>query len=117
MIINIFSSSRYKIERKKTKTIIKEALLKNTPLAFSYINLIFVGKRKMKTIASQYKNENLALPVLTFYYPEKDTAEIFICYPQMILLAAEKNKTIDYTLNFLLNHAINNLSKQKTSNI
>jgi len=83
---------------------------------FSSLNLIFVGKRKMKEIAAKYKKEKEALPILTFYYQEQNIGEIFICYPQMILLAAEKNKTIDYILNFLFQHAIQNLIKQKSKN-
>jgi len=116
MIINIISSSRYKVERKKIKNRIEEIIIKKSGVVFSCLNLIFVGKRKMKTLAAKYKNENTALPVLTFYYQEQDTGEIFICYPQMILLAAEKNKTVDYILNFLLEHAIQNLIQQKSSN-
>jgi len=116
MIINIISSSRYKLERKKIKKNIEEIIIKKSGILFSFVNLIFVGKRKIKTLALKYKNENTALPVLTFYYHEQDTGEIFICYPQMIILAAEKNKTVNYILSFLLEHAIDNLIKQKSSN-
>jgi len=55
----------------------------------------------------------VALPVLTFYYKEQNIGEIFICYPQMILLAAERNKTVDYILDFILKHGIENLIKQQ----
>jgi len=112
MNINIISSSRYKIERKK----IKDFLLKimgEKVVEFSSLNIIFVGKRKMKMIAEKYKNEKVALPVLTFYYKEQNIGEIFICYPQMILLAAERNKTVDYILDFLLKHGIENLIRQQ----
>ena len=115
MIINIISSSRYKIERKKIKNHINEIINKKVGVIFSYFNLIIVGKRKMKTLSIKYKNENVPLPVLTFYYNEEDTGEIFICYSQMILLAAEKNKTVDYILNSLIEHGIENLIKQKNS--
>jgi len=115
MTINIICSSRYKIEKKKIKSIVFEVINKKIGFSLSLLNIIFIGKRKMKAVANQYKNENVALPVLTFYYQEKNIGEIFICYPQMILLAAEKNKTVDYILNFLLNHAIENLVKQKSS--
>lgn len=115
MIVNIISSSRYKVERKKIKNQIEEIIGKESGPIFSSLNLIFVGKRKIKALAEKYKKESVALPILTFYYHEKNIGEIFICYPQMILLAAEKNKTIDYILNFLLKHAIDNLIKQKSS--
>jgi ssRNA-specific RNase YbeY (16S rRNA maturation enzyme) len=35
--------------------------------------------------------------------------EIFICHPQAVLLAAEKNKRVDDMMTFLLHHAIDNL--------
>jgi len=116
MIINTITSSRYKIERIKIKNKIEEIINEKSGINFSSLNIVFIGKRKMKILSEKYKNENAILPVLTFYYQEKDIGEIFICYPQMILLAAERNKTISYILNFLLNHAINNLIKQKSSN-
>jgi ssRNA-specific RNase YbeY (16S rRNA maturation enzyme) len=112
MNINIISSSRYKIERKKIKEFLLKIIGENA-VEFSSLNIIFVGKRKMKMIAEKYKNEKAALPVLTFYYKEQNIGEIFICYPQMILLAAERNKTVDYILDFLLKHGIENLIKQQ----
>jgi ssRNA-specific RNase YbeY (16S rRNA maturation enzyme) len=38
--------------------------------------------------------------------------EIFICYPQAVLLAAERNKRVDDIMKFLLEHAIDNLFKK-----
>jgi len=112
MDINIITSSRYKIERKKIKDFLLK-IIDDNQVEFSSINIIFVGKRKMRDIVEKYKNEKNALPILTFYYQEQNIGEIFICYPQIILLAAERDKTIDYILNLLLNHAIDNLIKQK----
>jgi len=113
MVINIISSSRYKIEKKGIRDFISKKI-KDNFLEFSCLNIIFVGKRKIKSIAEKYKNEKVALPILTFYYEEQKIGEIFICYPQMILLAAERNKTLSYTIQFLLNHALENLIKQKS---
>jgi len=111
-MINIHCPSRYKINRKLIKDFVNNLCLKkNIPLEYE-INLIFIGKNKMRTIANQYKNEDEALPVLSFpYHPQKDKllGEIFICYPQTILLAAHREKKVDETINQLIAHGLENL--------
>ncbi len=114
-MINIFSSSRYSINRPLIKDVVY-AYLKNKSLQDYTINIVFIGRIKMKQLANKYKNEDVALPILTFKYNEKINednllGEIFICYPQMVLLAAEKNKTIKETLTKLLIHGLENLLK------
>ena len=81
------------------------------------VTIIFVGKNKMRSIASTYKHEDIALPVLAFPY-RTDTVmgepllgEIFLCYPQVVLLAAERNKRLDALIDELIVHAIKNLLK------
>jgi len=106
-MINITTSSRYKINRKK---------IKETFNIDGVINIIFVGKNKMRLIAKKYKKENLALPVLSFNYDEstidkneKLLGEVFICYPQAVLLSAERNKKVDDTILNLIKHGIENI--------
>lgn len=76
----------------------------------------------MKKIAQQYKKENMALPLLSFSYKEnedfdyfpledKTVGEIFICYPQGVLLAAEKEKEVDIMIIELIKHGIENIIK------
>ncbi len=112
-MINIFSSSRYLINRPLIKNVVTD-FLKNKNLQNNTINIVFIGRIKMKQLANKYKNENVALPILTFKYQEKNQednllGEIIICYPQLVLLAAEKNKSIDYILTKLLIHGLENL--------
>jgi len=81
------------------------------------LNIVFVGKKKMKTVSKKYKQENVALPVLSFSYLEESKTskadnvlgEIFICYPQAVLLAAEKDKKVDNIILQLLKHGIDNI--------
>lgn len=71
----------------------------------------------MKSISSTYKHEDVALPVLSFPIrdnsnPEKEfIGEVFICYPQAILLAAERNKRVDDLMTELVEHGVRNLFK------
>ena len=116
-MINIFSSSRYKINRKKIKLFI-ENIFEKDQINFEHsLNVVFVGKNKMKVFTNKYKNEKETLPILSFKYNEdvgeKEVllGEIIICYPLAILLAAERNKRVDEIINQLIEHGIENLLK------
>jgi rRNA maturation RNase YbeY len=79
--------------------------------------VVFVGKNKMRQIAATYKHEDVALPVLAFPYSthqdvgEPLLGEIFLCYPQVVLLAAERNKRLDPMIDELIIHGLKNLLK------
>lgn len=81
------------------------------------VTIAFVGKNKMRKVSNEYKNEDVALPVLSFLYNEQQEdghvflGEILICYPQAILLAAERNKKVDDMLDSLIEHGLSNLLK------
>ena len=115
-MIQIVSTSRYKVNRKQLRTSVANLLLGKGINTNRSLNVIFVGKKKMKEISSSYKNEDVALPVLAFPYKEekgedKLLGEIFICYPQAVLLAAQKNKKVDVTILQLIEHGVTNLIK------
>lgn len=115
-MINIVSSSRYKISKKQLKESVLKLLLQHG-LSDNYeINLAFVGRNKMKEISSKYKHEDVALPVLTFLYDEREgegrfLGEILICYPQAVLLAAERGKKVNDVILNLVDHGIRNLTQ------
>ena len=80
------------------------------------LNVVFVGRNKMRELAARYKSEDEALPVLTFPIQEKIEdesllGEIVICYPTAVLMAAEKEKPVDKIIKFLIEHALNVLFK------
>ncbi len=140
-MIHIVDSARFRIDRIFVKQTAQAYLEKIGVDKKADLNIIFVGKRKMLCIATVYKREPEALPVLSFSYIttkkimkqaveiDGDTiqhteltatlptivhddnllGEIFICYPQAVLLAAERNKKVDDTLKSLIEHGINNL--------
>ena len=115
-MIQIVSTSRYKLNRKHLRTSIENILLGKGISASNTLNIVFVGKKKMKDLAATYKKENVALPVLAFPYNEqvgenKLVGEIFICYPQAVLLAAQRNKKVDVVLLQLIEHGVDNLLK------
>lgn len=113
-MVNIAASSRYKINRKLLRQQTTRLLLEKGIGENYMINLAFVGKNKMRSIAQNYKAENVALPVLTFAYDEVSDSkrllgEIVVCYPQAVLLAAQRGKRVDEVLLQLIEHGVNNL--------
>lgn len=148
-MIHIVDSARFRVNRSLVKTVVKEYLAKCGAPPTLAVNVIFVGKRKMLYIATVYKREPEALPVLTFSYKttkkmmhsarqiDGDTigeiahhvtlptmeyednllGEIFICFPQAVLLAAERNKKVDDILTFLIQHGIDNLIKSSRDTV
>ena len=116
-MITIVSPSRYKIGKKKLRTEVQTILNKLGVEEKADVNVIFVGKRKMRAIASQYKHEDVALPVLAFPYKGKEFEQesllggVILCYPQVILLAAEREKKVEDTVLNLIEHGVHNLIK------
>lgn len=113
-MILIFSDSRFKIDRpamqKTTEMILKKEGRKET----DQLNIVFVGTRKMKQIARTYQKEEIAHPVISFSYlndkEEKDLiGEIIICYPQAVLLAAEREKRVHAMIMQLIEHGVKSL--------
>ena len=105
------------MDRNRLRKLTEEILVaKGVPSSMT-ANLVFVGKNKMKKLSLTYKKENEALPVLSFPYNEKNQdnevllGEIVVCYPQAVLLAAERNRKVEETILTLIKHGIENLLK------
>lgn len=116
-MINVITSSRYTIDRKKIKESIFTYLESKGIGTHFVLNIAFVGKTKMKTVTLKYKHESETLPVLSFSYKGEKTddgnllGEVIVCYPLAILLAAERSKRVDDMINFLVKHGVDNLIK------
>lgn len=116
-MIHIVTSSRYKINKSRIRSNIEQLLRGNGLQEGTNLNCIFVGKTKMRQIASTYKKEDVALPVLSFSYindrniDEPLLGEVFLCYPQIILLAAERNKKVEDMIDAMIQHGFENLLK------
>jgi ssRNA-specific RNase YbeY (16S rRNA maturation enzyme) len=117
-MVNVISSSRYRINRKRIRQVVDNILAERGFSKDYVVNVVFVGRIKMKSITLKYKNENVALPVLAFPYGFQETSEgkiigeVFICYPQAVLLAAQRNKRVEETIIFLIKHGVGNLLKE-----
>jgi ssRNA-specific RNase YbeY (16S rRNA maturation enzyme) len=120
-MINIVCPSRYKINSRSIKQTVTEVLIAQKQPTRAVLNVVFIGTRKMREIAKTYKHENVALPVLAFAYKELDLSgenflgEIFLCYPQVILLAAERGKMADEMINRMVEHGLKNIIEDKST--
>jgi len=114
-MITIHSSSRYKVNKKSLSHFAQGILNAYQPGPLAVLTLVFIGTRKMRAIANEYKKEDVALPVLSFSYLSDRTStdnvigEVVICYPQAVLLAAERNKKVEDMLHQLIEHGIQNI--------
>lgn len=114
-MININCPSRYLINRHQLKENLNRFLDHYHFPPEKTINLVFVGKTKMRQLSKQYKDEDVALPVLAFSYgdtiieDQNIIGEAVICYPQAVLLAAERGKQVDLTIQRLAEHGIKNI--------
>jgi len=115
-MININCPSRYLVNRQQLKSQLANYLEKRGFPPEKIINVVFVGKTKMRRLTERYKKEKVALPVLSFSYGdtiienENVVGEVVICYPQAILLAAERGKKVDLTIQRLAEHGVKNIS-------
>ncbi len=116
-MVNVIISSRYTISRKKIRQLTSDYLLEKGIGNEYVLNVVFVGRNKMKAITAQYKHEHQALPVLSFPYKGTHTedgkmlGEVLICYPLAVLLAAERNKRVDDIMIYLIKHGVDTLLK------
>lgn len=113
-MVNIIGSSRYKTNKKELRNFVGSLYERFTIDPQMTLNVVFIGKRKMREIAKEYKHEDVALPVLAFPYDsteseEKLLGEIMICYPQAVLLAAERNKKVETMMEQLIEHGLRNI--------
>src|SRR3990167_1485098 len=110
-MITVVSPSRYKVGKKKLRSDVRIILDKVGVTEQADVNIIFVGKRKMLSLTSKYKHEDVALPVLAFPYHDTSSensllGEVILCYPQVVLLAAERGKKVEDTFLNLIEHGV-----------
>jgi ssRNA-specific RNase YbeY (16S rRNA maturation enzyme) len=118
-MIHIACPSRYKINKSAiSHTASRFFVSHSIEESMLECNIAFVGKTKMRQVSNTYKHEDVALPVLSFPFMEKQEngklfwGEVVMCYPQVVLLAAERNKRVDVMIDTLLEHGLNNLLKE-----
>lgn len=114
--ILIFVESRYKANRKKIKSVIKETLHENQIKSAIEVSVAIVGDRKMRALNKQYRQKDSTTNVLSFPLSEGENThlpsdilrlgDIVVAYPQVINDAARDDMLVDDKINELVAHGL-----------
>jgi probable rRNA maturation factor len=115
----IFVESRYKVNRKRIKEIIKNTLDKNEIGEAVEVSVAIVGDRKMRELSKEYKGEDKTRNILSFSQTEGETVlmprdilslgDIVLSYPQVINDAVRDEMLVDDKVDELVEHGLMHL--------
>lgn len=113
--IMLFVESRYKVNRKRITTIIKNLLSEQMVTGPVEVSVAVVGDRKMRDLNKKYRDKDETTNVLSFSLNE-DTqtdilrlGEVVISYPEVIREAAEEEVLVDDKIDELVKHGLSHL--------
>lgn len=114
--IDIFSESRYSINREAIRQTLVKCLTENGVNRDVDLSVSIVGERKMKLLHKKYMETAEVTDVLSFplegtEYPDNilHLGDIVVCYPVAVKQAGENNRLVDEEINFLVDHGCKHL--------
>jgi probable rRNA maturation factor len=115
----IFVESRYKVNRKRIKQVIKNAFAKNAVDGAVEVSIAIVGDRKMRELSKKYKGEDKTRNILSFSQAEGEPikvpsdrlrlGDIVLSYPQVINDAVRDEMLVDDKVDQLVEHGLMHL--------
>ena len=115
----IFVESRYKVNRKRIKQVIKNTLDKNDIGGAVEVSVAIVGDRKMRELSKKYKGEDKTRNILSFSQTEGETiaaprdmlalGDIVLSFPQVINDAVRDEMLVDDKVDQLVEHGLMHL--------
>lgn len=115
----IFVESRYKVNRKRIKQIIKNTLDKNEISGAVEVSVAIVGDRKMRELSKKYKDEDKTRNILSFSQTEGEKiamsrdvlrlGDIVLSFPQVINDAVRDEMLVDDKIDQLVEHGLMHL--------
>ena len=121
----IKADSRFPVNRKRLRQLIKNILAVHSLTEKVEISLLVVGDRKMKSLNQRYRKKNKAVSVLSFPLEKADSnsslgfaeapdgilrlGDIVISYPQALKAAIRKKILIDEEIDSLVKHGMRQL--------
>lgn len=113
--IMLFVESRYKVNRKRITTTIKNLLSEQMVTGPVEVSVAVVGDRKMRDLNKKYREKDETTNVLSFSLNE-DTqtdilrlGEVVISYPEVIREAAAEEVLVDDKIDELVKHGLSHL--------
>lgn len=120
--ILVFVESRYKINRKRIKSVVDTVVSKNEITTPVEVSVAVVGDRKMRELSKKYKGEDKTHNVLSFSQTDLPAGrqaeplrvqsdflrlgDIVISFPQVIKEASEEEKFVDDKVDELVEHGL-----------
>lgn len=114
--VQIFVESRYKINRKRIKSVVESVLGKNEIVTPVEVSIAVVGDRKMRELSKKYKGEDKTHNVLSFSQTDEETSKSFddllrlgdivISYPEVIREASKEEVFVDDKVDELVEHGL-----------
>jgi probable rRNA maturation factor len=115
----IFVESRYRINRKRIKQVVKNVIDKNEITGPVEVSVAIVGDRKMRELSKKYKGEDKTRNILSFSQTEGETikipndalrlGDIVLSYPQVINDAVRDEAMVDDKVDELVEHGLMHL--------
>jgi len=109
----INSSSRYPVERKRIRQLVKKILGSHLTNKETEVSILFCGDRKMTWLNSKWLGRQgttnvLSFPLKASNYPDKvfRLGDIVISYPQVRKQAAENEVTVDEEVDRMVEHGL-----------
>lgn len=113
--VMLFVESRYKVNRKRITTTIKNLLSEQMVTGPVEVSVAVVGDRKMRDLNKKYREKDETTNVLSFSLNE-DTqtdilrlGEVVISYPEVIREAAGEEVLVDDKIDELVKHGLSHL--------
>ena len=117
--VSIFVESRYKVNRKRVRSLINNLLKKQGVAGKVEVSIAIVGDRKMRELSKKYKGEDKTRNILSFSQTEGEPVknpssalflgDVVISYPQVIREAAAEEVLVDEKIEQLVEHGIMHL--------
>lgn len=113
--VMLFVESRYKVNRKRITTIIKNLLNEQMVTGPVEVSVAVVGSRKMKDLNKKYRDKDETTNVLSFSLNEDTQTEVLrlgdivISYPEVIREAAAQEVLVDDKIDELVKHGLQHL--------
>lgn len=112
----IFVESRYRINRKRIKSVISSVLEEQGVKSPMEVSVAIVGDRKMKALNKKYRQKETTTNILSFPLSEGEhthlptdilrLGDIVISYPQVIREAAKEEMLVDDRVEELVRHGM-----------
>ncbi|OGH37721.1 MAG: rRNA maturation RNase YbeY [Candidatus Levybacteria bacterium RIFCSPLOWO2_01_FULL_38_21] len=119
VLVPIFVESRYKINRKRIRSLVNNLLKKKGVVGKVEVSIAIVGDRKMRSLSKKYKGEDKTRNVLSFSQAEGERVgtssdvlflgDVVISYPEVIREAAAEEVLVDEKIGELVEHGIMHL--------